>query len=89
MSSTLDLSHYLADVQPISITRPRGQTLDVPLVPEKSQVAALIGELMWFQSQAGLAMSEDLSIVQGKVPDGTGHQFLELNKVLAQAKRCL
>ena len=51
MSFPLDLSHNLADVQPISITRARRQTLDFPLRPaERSQVAALIGELMWSQS---------------------------------------
>ena len=58
MSFTLDLSHHLADVQPISITRARRQTLDVPLsLAEGSQVAALIEELMWFQSQWDLTIS--------------------------------
>ena len=79
MSFTLDLSHHLADVQPISITRARRQTLDVPLsLAEGSEVAALIGELMWFQSQWDLTISRDFpsckEIARWKVTSIAGAQ---------------
>ena len=88
-SFTLDQSHYLAEVQPIEVHKTRRQELGNPLtVAERSRSAALIGELMWFQSQVGLAISGDLSILQGRMANGTGHQLMELNKLLAKAKVC-
>ena len=41
---------------------------------------------MWYQSQSGLAISGDLSIQQGKIANGSGHQMMELNKLLSKAK---
>ena len=76
MSFTLDLSHHLTEVQPISTSRGSRQTLDAPLSPaERSQFA------VWL-------VNGDMSIVQSKMPDGTGQQLLELNKVLAKARKC-